>query len=149
MDKKTKYCKRCDTTYDISNFTKASSRYDGVQAYCQDCMKLYRIEHYQGNKDQYDVRRKKSRAELRQIVVDRKQEPCADCGIVILDEPWLFELDHRDPSLKSNSIDYFIKNGSKDKLLQELDKCDNLCLFCHRRRTAKLFNWTINKYLNK
>ncbi len=141
----TKYCKRCDQTLSVDQFTKASKRYDGLQSYCSDCMKKYRIEHYKTNKQAHYDRNKKTQAILRDFVLSIKNNPCMDCGIGYPDEPWLMEFDHRDSKIKKNIISYFVSNGSMDRLVKELDKCDLLCLVCHRRRTAKRGNWIDNR----
>ena len=56
------------------------------------------------------------------------------------------EFDHRDPYEKSGSIGKFIKNGSMRLLQEELDKCDLVCVICHRRRTARAFGWIDNRW---
>lgn len=104
-------------------------------------------KHYSENKEQYNERNRKSREELRQIVLDFKSQPCLDCGESYEDEPWLMELDHRDPTEKESEISKLIANSSKRKLLVELEKCDPLCIICHRRRTAKMFGWRKNRFI--
>ena len=40
-----KFCGKCNTTKPKSSFNKCSSKYDGLQATCSDCRKLYRELH--------------------------------------------------------------------------------------------------------
>lgn len=143
-----KHCKRCDTVKPISEFTKSASRSDGVQPYCSECMKLYRIEYYRRNKNSHYLRNKKMEAKLRAYVIEIKKGKCTDCPNSFPDEPWLMEFDHREPSKKSNDISYFVKNGSIKLLQEELDKCDLVCVICHRRRTARFFGWVDNRLMS-
>ena len=140
-----KYCKRCDLTLPIGAFSVASKRYDGVQAYCVECMKKYRIEYYQRNKASHVERNYKSRAKLRDYVLALKAAPCKDCGVCYPAEPWLMEFDHREPDKKTNSIFYFVTSGSMRLLKEEVAKCDLVCVVCHRRRTAEYFGWLDNR----
>lgn len=146
----TKYCNRCEKDVPTSDFTKSKNRYDGLQVYCSECMRLYRREHYSNNKQQYKDRNLKTSLRLRQIVVDLKNSgSCKDCGIKYPNEPWLFEFDHRSSKTKINCIGRICDDGSETKLLSELKKCDLVCLICHRRRTAKKFHWKENRYAGK
>ena len=140
-----KYCPRCEQTLSTDKFTKSAGRYDGLQAYCRECMKAYRLEHYRSNKQQYYNRNLKTEAKLREYVLEIKKNPCMDCGITYQDEPWLMEFDHRVASDKLGLIAKFVKNGSKRLLDEELAKCDLLCVVCHRRRTARRAGWVDNR----
>lgn len=63
-----------------------------------------------------------------------KDKPCLDCGHVF--PPECLDFDHRDSSQKSFTVAQFI-NVSKNKILQEIAKCDLICSNCHRSRTLK------------
>ena len=143
----TKYCKRCDETLLVSEFTQSASRYDGLQAYCKNCMKEYRKEHYRANKKQYYDRNEKSKAKARQYVLDIKNTTaCKDCGVVYKDEPWLVEFDHLPGFEKKRSISEWVNGyGLGQGLISELEKCELVCLICHRRRTAKRGGWKDNR----
>jgi len=55
-----------------------------------------------------------------------------------------FEWDHRDPDQK----EFNIADGLKKPLRViglELEKCDLLCLFCHRDRTIREKHWANNR----
>lgn len=137
----TKWCNRCEQTLSKSMFTESKSRYDGLQAYCQECMKAYRIEHYQKNKVQYVNRNKKYTVAIKEYIIELKKAPCMDCGLEYPDEPWLLEFDHREADDKLRTISTLAKNGSFRLLKEEIEKCDLVCVLCHRRRTAKRGNW--------
>ena len=147
----TKYCKRCDSHLSRELFTESSARYDGLQSYCRECMKLYRKEYYERNKQSHLDRNKKSMARMRLFILERKSASCSDCGVTYPGEPWLMEFDHRQRSDKREEINMSLRSGSMKRLIEELDKCDLVCVVCHRRRTAQSLEWSVNRhesYLN-
>ena len=60
-------------------------------------------------------------------------QPCADCGIVYYDEPFLMDYHHVDPSSKLFPVSD-PRSRSRAKILDEISKCVLLCAICHRRR---------------
>ena len=66
-----------------------------------------------------------------------KSHPCIDCGesdIVVL------EFDHLKD--KKNNIATILQNGSTlNQLKKEMLKCEVRCANCHKKKTAKQFNW--------
>lgn len=58
-----------------------------------------------------------------------------DCGIKY--PHYVMDFDHRDRKLKLASINRMINfhSYSKDKILEEIEKCDLVCANCHRIRT--------------
>jgi len=68
----------------------------------------------------------------RQIVIDGKKKPCADCGI---EYPYyIMQYDHRDSSSKLFHVGLSKSKGHK-LLLDEIAKCDVVCANCHAERT--------------
>lgn len=141
----TKYCKRCDQTLPIDRFTKSVGRYDGLQVYCAECMKLYRREHYHANKKAYKDRARENNpkyiAKTRAWVAEYKDKTgCQACGVKYPGEPWLLEFDHKDGVDKINTISALCQWGLST-VQKEIEKCQLLCVICHRRRTAKQLGW--------
>lgn len=101
-----------------------------------------RRKHYYANKKAYQERARQREQEFRQIVLERKNKPCMDCGVQY--SPWVMEFDHREPVDKVAGIGPLIKRGNLQLLLEELDKCDVVCSNCHRERTAKMFGWKLD-----
>lgn len=101
-----------------------------------------------GEKEKVLFRVKKTKASLRELVLDAKNKPCTDCPAFYPDEPWLMELDHRDPSDKIDNIGNLVRLGNRENLIAELEKCDVVCAICHRRRSAKMFGWTSNTFIS-
>jgi len=100
--------------------------------------KEFFVSYREVNRDKYrklnNDRCKRIRAE-RHILIDRiKNKRCHDCGIFY--PPFVMDFDHRDPSTKKYEIhDLFYTLCPTSRLLSEIDKCDVVCVCCHRLRT--------------
>lgn len=97
-----------------------------------------RRKHYHNNKETYIARAKARTAELSQIVRERKDVPCTDCG-----ERYPFyvmQFDHLDASTKVKDISQLVSYGNLKALLEEMDKCEVVCANCHAIRTFKRHN---------
>jgi hypothetical protein len=66
-----------------------------------------------------------------------KNHPCVDCGE---SDPIVLEFDHQH-SKERNVSDLLRGSYSLKKVILEIDKCEVRCANCHRRKTAKQFNW--------
>jgi len=68
---------------------------------------------------------------------------CMDCGEK---DPVVMELDHRNSKEKKYTISSLRRiKVPIEELIEELDKCDTVCVNCHRRRTAKEFgSWRLD-----
>lgn len=74
---------------------------------------------------------------------DLRRVPCVDCGGRF--EPHQMDFDHRDPSAKL----FTLMTGramliSTAKLMAEVAKCDIVCANCHRVRSKRLLDISIN-----
>lgn len=98
--------------------------------------------HYLENIDYYKEKAVKHNAEYKgrnlQFVVDYlKQHPCVDCGET---DPIVLEFDHL--RNKRKEVSRLINDCvSIEILVEEIEKCEVRCANCHRRKTAKQFNW--------
>jgi hypothetical protein len=138
-----KKCPRCKEFLDKSNFGINITKKDGLQAYCNECMKKYRLEHYRNNKEAHYIRNSKKRKIFSNYILSIKNNtPCKDCGIIYNDEPWLTEFDHISKD-KVSSVGKLRLMGNFKKLKNEISKCELVCLICHRRRTAKRGLWRV------
>ena len=60
---------------------------------------------------------------------------CMDCGYVQTYETNIcFHWDHRDPLLKCFELGHPPAKTSKEKMIEEMDKCDVVCANCHALR---------------
>lgn len=61
---------------------------------------------------------------------------CMDCGLKVdMHNTYVFDYDHRDPSLKSFTISQYKHHRTEHELIAEMNKCDLVCANCHRHRT--------------
>jgi hypothetical protein len=68
------------------------------------------------------------------VIDEARKVGCADCGLVDLDHPEIFDFDHVRGEKIYNVATLVIK-GTLDELRDELAKCDVVCANCHRKRT--------------
>lgn len=136
-----KTCPGCNTSKSLSEFRENKSKKDGVQGYCILCDKQKQAIWYQKNKEKCvakaHTRNKENREENRQYIIEHlKQNPCVVCGekdIVVL------EFDHlRD---KKCNVSKLVGGYSLELVKEEVSKCQVLCANCHKRKTAKDYNW--------
>lgn len=66
-----------------------------------------------------------------------KTHPCVDCGE---NDPIVLEFDHQHSKSRSLS-DMKRQSYSIEAIIAEIEKCEVRCANCHRRRTAKQFNY--------
>lgn len=78
---------------------------------------------------EYRRQRWRHRADL---LDQARSVPCTDCGGVF--PQCAMDFDHRDPSTKVRGVTRMI-NGSIDRMMAEVAKCDIVCVNCHRLRT--------------
>jgi len=136
-----KTCIDCKSNKPTSDFYKRSKSKDGLQVRCKDCARTLRKKHYQSDAGKALKQKAQAAFYIRNRTwVKRYLEanPCIDCGE---DDIVVLEFDHRDDVEKVNNVSYMVRYFSLDKIKLEVDKCDVRCCNCHRRRTAKQFNW--------
>jgi hypothetical protein len=139
----TRRCYDCGEIKPIAEFAFHNKAKGTRQGRCRKCHAAYRRDHYLRNRDTYitqEVARiKRYRDENRPLLREYlRAHPCVDCGetdIVLLD------FDHRDPATKRYLVVVLALHKPWSRVLAEIAKCDVRCANCHRRRTAKQFNW--------
>lgn len=62
---------------------------------------------------------------------------CVDCGE---SDPVVLDFDHV-VGEKVASVSKLFRSASKERIEAELAKCEVRCSNCHRKRTAKQFDW--------
>lgn len=119
---------------------------------CRNCERSYGRERHYLNKEKEAAYRKTHREKYRKLNVkiskrrrterhaelDRiKNVPCVDCNKIF--SPYIMDFDHRDPSEKLYEISYLINKSTApwSRILEEIKKCDIICVNCHRLRTWK------------
>lgn len=133
-DKKRR-CSTCKKTKDIDLFPTRNKAKGTKQRFCKVCAKKYRGPWYQRHRAEQMARGKKSqkkrRLSHREAIIQAKKQPCVDCG---RQYHWfLMEFDHlRD---KVSGVSWLAGRVSAKKILAEIDKCELVCVLCHRIRT--------------
>jgi hypothetical protein len=136
-------CSRCGEVKAIDEFPMKYKDRGLRRVWCRDCCREYGREHYRKNRQAYldkAVRRnRRERSKARDLLhAYLRQHPCVDCGE---SDITLLDFDHRDRSMKRATISRLIHTEGWDGALVEIEKCDVRCANCHRRRTARQFNW--------
>lgn len=117
---------------------------------CRECELEYRkisrdpqkdTAYRLANRDKY---RKKNSEIQRRRKIERhtqidliKSVPCKDCGGIF--PPYVMDFDHRNLSTKEHDINFLLNNTTCpwQRILDEIAKCDVVCVCCHRMRTWK------------
>jgi hypothetical protein len=146
MEEQYKKCSICKHTLALNEFNKHKDRSDGLQSHCRDCNKKRSKKYYSDNKEKHykiiSERKSKVTQQNRQFVYNYVIENgCVDCGE---NTPECCDFDHVHGDKKAN-LSHMIHHGySLSSILKEMSKCVIRCSNCHRKRTAKQFNWYAN-----
>lgn len=114
-------CSRCP------NQTKPGKRY------CVECQRAYSKSHYEKNKEKYVATALKNNPRYKNDRVDfvaSLKLSCIKCGE---SHPAVLDFHHRDPKEKEWSVSQMVQRAApREKILEEISKCDVLCSNCHR-----------------
>ena len=136
-----KTCTRCKNDFRVEDFKIINKRTGKRSSMCPDCKRAYDREYW-AKSTSYRERQLKRRGDFKQrnrdfVIGYLKDHPCVDCGesdIIVL------EFDHQGD--KDFNVSSMVGSAySIDKIKKEIDKCEVVCANCHKRRTAKQFNW--------
>lgn len=143
---KLKTCTVCKEPKLSIEFNKNKRKKDGLQTHCKICSKIRFNIYYNNNKLKHKTtitKRKKENIKLvQQHVYDYlKRLGCADCKE---NDPCCLDFDHVRGN-KRDCLSRMVSNGlSLNTIILEIDKCTVRCSNCHRKKTAKDFNWYRN-----
>lgn len=136
-----KQCTKCLFFKDESEFSKHSEYLDGLSYWCRECWKEYRKKRYNSDLEgsrQYTNDKRAERISWFQEL--KSNTPCVDCGQIY--EPYCMDYDHvpeRGKKIKEVSR-MVLDHAPKKIILEEIKKCDLVCLLCHNKRTYARFN---------
>lgn len=131
-----KICSSCKQELSLDNFNKKGS--EKYQPYCRPCDNQRARSYYENNKDHHKavIRKRtiKYRDESRKWIRELKEsKPCLDCGVTY---PWyVMDFDHVSGEKDGNVSAMIARKVSKQKILDEIAKCELVCANCHRART--------------
>jgi hypothetical protein len=94
--------------------------------------KVKQHESYLRNQDQIKRRSRQSREENREWLESLKRKPCVDCSGKF--HPIQMDFHHRDESTKLFPVGNAITKYGRERILEEITKCDLICANCHRLR---------------
>ncbi|RKZ88313.1 MAG: hypothetical protein DRQ39_02750 [Gammaproteobacteria bacterium] len=139
-----KKCSMCKLNKPFGEFNKHKRRKDGYQSQCKPCGRLRSRQRYKENSEHHKQIVQNNRIKFiqksREYVWNwLKDHSCIDCGE---DDIVVLEFDHQQD--KELSISRAIATGwSIPRIQKEIAKCEVRCANCHRRKTAKDFNWRV------
>lgn len=110
-----KKCSKCGKVKPLEDFHKNGFKKDGTQkyrGYCKECANKIEIDRYH----------------KKQEMINEHKDTCAKCGE---NRYYVLDFHHVEPSEKEFTISQ-VKIGSKERILNEIDKCIVLCANCHR-----------------
>lgn len=125
-------CTICKIEKKTDEFNKNSARKDRLQTRCKVCdSELARANYHLKYKQSTLKRAYKRKDELFAWYQELKQKlSCSKCGDKRF---YVLDFHHREKDDKFKSISNMIAQGfSKQRILDEMDKCNILCANCHR-----------------
>jgi hypothetical protein len=135
--KSSKLCSICGLSG--KEFNKNICKSDGLQTHCRDCNKERSHNHYINNKQKYLDRNHERQLLLRKYTMDvQRERGCIDCGE---NDPIVLEFDHIGNDKIMNISEMVHRGKSLSVINKEIAKCEVRCANCHRRKTAKDFEW--------
>lgn len=128
-----KLCTRCKQEKALDAFAR---RGNGLQSSCKLCKREVNKAHYAANREMHYLKRDRNRAKYREWYRALKDHPCTDCG-----QKYHFaamEWDHLPGFTKLANVGTLVQRGaSKQRILEEISKCELVCKNCHGVRTWK------------
>lgn len=132
-----KTCPRCKEffSFEVFGSRKKAGKFQ-PQPYCPECTKAYRREHYHSKPGPYKQRalhnNPKRREDSRVVIYEYlKSHPCVDCGN---SDVRVLEFDHLRDKVRGVAQ---LMGCSKDRIMEEIEKCEVRCCNCHMIITGK------------
>ena len=129
-------CARCKEMKNEDVFAGPFPSRPRKDAYCRPCRSEYQREHYFAHRPDVirrnGARKQEERHRRVAAILDYlRNHPCVDCGET---DPVVLEFDHLGE--KSFTVADGMKSKAWAAVLEEIEKCEVVCVNCHRRRTA-------------
>jgi hypothetical protein len=125
-----KICRTCGESRPLTDFHR---RGDKHQSKCKPCNISQRVAYYKNNKQKENSRNKAVFNEIRDWYRNLKNNPCVDCGKIFHFSA--MQYDHVGEVTKNGSLANIVKSGNKNRILEEISKCELVCANCHAVRT--------------
>lgn len=127
-----KRCGRCQETKDVAAFHRSTRR--GRQAWCKECRRSYDAEYHRRNRERLLAKKRALHASFRHWYMSLKEgTPCTDCGNSY--PAPVMQWDHLPGTEKTADLGYLWRKHNKQRVLDEIAKCELVCANCHALRT--------------
>jgi len=139
-----KQCLKCNKTKNDDCYVVQSKASDGLFPWCKECHKEYRKSKYNEDKRKsLNYTNSKRKLRIKWLQELKSNTPCTDCKEIY--DPWCMDFDHiASLGEKVSGVSRMVlENRSKDSILEEIKKCELVCLLCHNRRTNNRLNDTL------
>ena len=139
-----KECTKCKNQKPLEEFNFKIKERNLRHSHCKDCTRLFVKNHYNRNREYYLAKAQKRNKYLRYQINSYisnylLNHPCVGCGEKDLA---VLEFDYTGQVPKLKAVSHLIKDQvSLAKIQEEINKCVVRCANCHRKKTAKDFNW--------
>lgn len=101
-----------------------------------EARRAYQQKWHQENQVRRSKKIKNVRLEVRDEVNEIKEaQGCKDCKTPF--PYYVLQFDHLDGYVKTDKIQNLIRSASRDRVMEEISKCDVVCANCHSIRTYK------------
>lgn len=137
-----KQCAKCKKEKPVDEFSFKIKATGLRHCHCKECARALIKKHYYNNKNYYLKKAKrhntKYKSEAKRYISNYLlNHSCIDCGESDIE---VLEFDHKNNKLKAvaSMVGW---RYSLNKIKHEIEKCEVRCANCHRRKTAKEFNW--------
>jgi hypothetical protein len=121
------FCKN-ELPLNLENFAKKNN---GFQWHCRKCQKEYRKKHYEENKQKYIDKAKRITHKNKEWFAELKSNK--KCLVCSESHPSCLEFHHKNPLEKEGNLAEMIGHSSRNKVLEEIEKCILVCANCHRK----------------
>ena len=129
-----KRCGNCSEVKPLEAFHRWK-RGDGYQPWCKACRKIYDAAYSARTLARRRERRTERRREfLVWYAALKEAQPCADCGGTFPSAA--MQWDHRPGTDKVGDVSNLLGRLCKQRILDEIAKCDLVCANCHAVRTV-------------
>lgn len=135
-------CKSCIAKYRREKYIKKPLSQEGKFKTCSMCNTSKPIDLFykQKNCKTHRAECKKCSSSRRSVYKERvklflmalKDKPCMDCNQKY--PYYVMDFDHKDAAIKKFNISQ-MRFNSREKIIEEISKCDLVCSNCHRERT--------------
>lgn len=145
-----KICTKCGCEKSISEFPSSTIIKSGLRPQCLSCKRADALNYvhthkknhhrqyrkmYVGFQEKERRRSKRRRDSISELIISLKSGPCTDCEKNF--PYYCMDFDHLDGSVKKLNIKEIKSSPSKKHILEEVAKCELVCVNCHRLRTVK------------